>query len=101
MGSSWEGMCLEQILIYYPEWTASFFRTSNGSEIDLVLERKGKVLAFEFKASRTPKLSKGFYYSIDQLQPDATYVVAPVSESYPIDKNIRVVPLADVLFLEL
>lgn len=38
-GSSWEGWALEQVLTQVPQtWKPSFFRTSAGAEIDLILE---------------------------------------------------------------
>ena len=90
VGASWEGFCIEQILQAKPRWRPSFYRTSSGEEIDLVLERGRKKLAFEFKASMSPKLSKGFKGTLDVLQPDHTWVVAPVEEPYPLQQNVTV-----------
>ena len=36
-GSSWEGFVLEQLINAAPQAQASFYRTSNGAEVDLVL----------------------------------------------------------------
>jgi len=96
-GASWEGWCLEQIVMAMPGWQPSFYRTSSGEEIDLVLERGGKRLAFEFKASMAPKLSRGFPGTLDVLKPEHTWVVAPVRESYPIMAGVRVAGILDVL----
>ncbi|MGD8717122.1 MAG: ATP-binding protein, partial [Desulfobacterales bacterium] len=82
-GASWEGWCMEQILGVMPDWRASFYRTSSGEEIDLIVERGRKRLAFEFKASMSPKLSRGFPDTLTVLQPDHTWIVAPVSKPYP------------------
>lgn len=46
VGASWEGWCLEMVLGQLPHWRASFYRDSNGQEIDLVLERGRRRLAF-------------------------------------------------------
>jgi predicted AAA+ superfamily ATPase len=66
-GSSWEGFALENILSAYPGHKPYFYRTSSGVEIDLVLERGKKRIAFEFKASKSPSLSKGFYRALARI----------------------------------
>jgi len=90
VGASWEGFCIEQIIAAKPDWRPSFYRTSSGEEIDLVLERGQKKLAFEFKASMSPKVSRGFKGTLEVLQPDHTWIVAPVEESYPLQQNVTV-----------
>lgn len=97
VGASWEGFCIEQILALMKEWRASFYRTSSGEEIDLILERGRKRLAFEFKASMSPRVSRGFSGTLDVLQPDRAWVVAPVSESYPLPSGAIVTNLRGVL----
>lgn len=87
-GASWEGFALEQVLHAHPGWRASHFRTASGVEMDLVLEKGRRRLAFEFKASSSPTLSKGFHQAITDLAPEGTYVIAPVDEPYPLGKAI-------------
>jgi len=69
VGASWEGFCIEQIIAAKPDWRPSFYRTSSGEEIDLVLERGQKKLAFEFKASMSPKVSRGFKGLLKSFNP--------------------------------
>lgn len=90
VGASWEGFCIEQIIAAKPDWRPSFYRTSSGEEIDLVLERGQKKLAFEFKASMSPKVSRGFKGTLAVLHPDHTWIVAPVLDSYPLQQNVTV-----------
>src|SRR5512140_1261618 len=59
-GASWEGWCLEQIVTALPLWQPTFYRSSSGEEIDLILDKGRRRLAFEFKASLSPHLSRGF-----------------------------------------
>jgi predicted AAA+ superfamily ATPase len=92
-GTSFEGLVIENILTRFPRWQASYFRTSNGAEIDLILTKGLKTIAIEIKASTTPRLSKGFWNSIEYLSPDQVIVVAPVKEEYPIADNVIVAPL--------
>jgi len=96
-GVSWEGWCIEQILAVMPAWRASFYRTSSGEEIDLVIEHGRKRLAFEFKASMSPKLSRGFPDTLAVLQPDHTWIVAPVPEPYPKRSGVTVSNIKGVL----
>ncbi|MCI5210096.1 MAG: DUF4143 domain-containing protein [Candidatus Electrothrix sp. ATG2] len=97
VGGSWEGFCIEQILAAKPNWRASFYRTSSGEEIDLILERGQKKLAFEFKASMSPKVSRGFNATLEVLQPDHTWIVAPVPEPYPFQQDVTVSDIFSVL----
>ena len=96
-GTSWEGWCIEQILAVMPDWRASFYRTSSGEEIDLIIERGRKRLAFEFKASMSPELSRGFAGTLTVLQPDHTWIVAPVLEAYPKRSGVTVANIKAVL----
>jgi predicted AAA+ superfamily ATPase len=97
-GASWEGWCIEQIVHALPEWRASFFRSSSGEEVDLILERGRRRLAFEFKASAAPQLTKGFFAVLDALQPDQTWVVCPMDrEGYPLRDTVKVAGIGETL----
>jgi len=48
--------------------------TSSGVEIDLVMQRGTKRIAFEFKASKSPELTKGFYQALKDLSIDHAYL---------------------------
>lgn len=96
-GASWEGWCLEQIIVAMPQWRPSFYRTSSGEEIDLILERGQMRLAIECKASMSPRVSRGFAATMDVLQADRAWVVAPVSESYLLSPRVTVTTIEDVL----
>ena len=91
-GASWEGFALEQILDQYPGWTASHYRTATGVELDLILEKGRRRIAFEFKASSAPDVTRGFHQAIADLQPEHTYIVAPVEQSYLIGNNVTIRP---------
>jgi predicted AAA+ superfamily ATPase len=97
LGVSFEGFAIENILACTPGWEASFYRTSAGAEIDLLLRQGRKTLAFEFKSSSTPKVARGFWSALDDICPDEAYVVAPVDESYPLKGGITASPLGEIL----
>ncbi len=90
VGSSWESMVIENIIMHNPDFKSSFYRTSNGNEIDLVLESGNNKYVIECKLSTSPKLTKSFYNAIDDIQPQNTWVVAPVDMPYYINEKIKV-----------
>jgi predicted AAA+ superfamily ATPase len=83
---------LEQLIAAAPSAQASFYRTSNGAEVDLVLEfRNNEKWIFEIKRSSAPTLSKGFYIAGQDLQAKRRFLVAPVGAPYPIREQVEVV----------
>ena len=97
-GASWEGWCIEQIVLALPEWRASFFRSSYGEEVDLILERGPRRVAFEFKASAAPQLTQGFFNVLETLQPLQTWIVCPMDdEGYTLRSNIKVAGIGETL----
>jgi hypothetical protein len=97
-GASWEGWCIEQLITRLPLWQPFFYRTSSGEEIDLVLTKGRKRLAFEIKASLTPHLSKGFSDTMTALKPERTWVVCPMTDpGYPIQSGARVAGISECL----
>ena len=89
-GASWEGFVIENVLSLLPKWQPAFYRTSSGSEIDLILEKGNKRIAVECKASSSPVPTKGFWNAISDLGLKEVWIVAPVKEPYPIEKGITV-----------
>ncbi len=51
----------------------------------------------EFKASKSPSLSKGFFLSLNDLGISDAYVIAPINESYKIKENVTILPLIDFI----
>lgn len=92
-GASWEGFAMEHILAEFPGWRASYYRTSAGAEIDLILEKGQQRVAIEFKASTAPKVAKGFWSSLKDLNISKAWIIAPVDSVYPIKKNVFISPL--------
>lgn len=92
-GASYEGYVIENIVPRLPRWQASYYRTSNNAEIDLVLTKGIKKIAIEIKSSTSPKVSKRFWNCIEAVAPNQTVVIAPVEEQYPIADQVMVLPL--------
>ncbi len=98
-GGSWEGYVIEQIINNLNDaYTPYFYRTHQGAECDLVLEKGGKIkFAIEVKLSSSPVASKGFLQSMEDIEAEQGFIIAPVAESYLIKKNILVANLKDFI----
>jgi predicted AAA+ superfamily ATPase len=105
VGQTWESFVMETLIGAAPEGTeAHYYRTSNGTEIDLLLTLPGGLLwAIEVKRSSAPKIERGFYSACADLRPQRRFVVYPGSERFPLDEAtdaIGVVGLARLLTAE-
>jgi predicted AAA+ superfamily ATPase len=97
LGASWEGYVIENLCTYFPRYKTSFLRTGNGAEMDLILEKGTKRYLIECKASKAPKPSRGTHELIKDLQPTATWLVAPVDDTYTYASGITVTSPAQLL----
>ena len=96
-GSSWEGFVIENIISSLRDCKFSFYRSATGDELDLLIERGSRTIAVECKASSAPQVTKGFWRAIETTKPDKTYIVSPVSASYPFKNDVEVCGLSDFL----
>ena len=89
VGSSWEGFVIENLMSVAPDFSIPYFyRTAAGAEMDFVLLMPDQTkIAVEIKRSPRPKLSKGFYVSQKDLQPQHSYVVTPEESTFPMDES--------------
>ncbi|MDA3867796.1 MAG: ATP-binding protein [Salinivirgaceae bacterium] len=99
VGSSWEGLVIENICSSFRDCQFSFYRSAIGSELDLIIQKGSKVIAIECKASTAPKLTKGFWKAIEVVKPEFTYVVAPVLEKFPIAEKVWVCNLSELIHM--
>ncbi len=98
VGSSWEGLIIEQVLGILPEdWQGFFYRTSAGAEIDLLLlDDQNKPIAIEIKYSAGARVSRGFWSAFEDLSCTKGFVIYAGEEFYPIKKNVYALPLKDM-----
>ncbi len=98
VGASWEGFAIETLLSVAPDRAeASFYRSSGGAEIDLILTLPGRrPWAVEIKRSLDPRPTKGFHSACRDVRPEAGFAVYPGEERYRIAKDIEAIPLADL-----
>ncbi len=104
VGASWEGFVIENLLSVVPDGTlSSFYRTSAGAEVDLVLEFPGltEKWAIEIKSGLSAKPKKGFYNAVKDIQPDKSFVVYAGEERFPVAEGVdavSVLEMAKMLF---
>jgi len=97
-GASWEGLVLENAIGAAADRAEpSFYRTSGGAEIDLVLSwRDGSEWAIEVKRSAAPKLERGMRSALDDLRPERSFVVYPGNERYRLGAETEAIGLAEL-----
>jgi len=99
VGLSWEGHVIESLLaVAPPEVQPSFYRSSGGAEIDLLLTwTGGGHWAIEIKRSTAPKVERGFYSACEDIQPAKKWLIYPGTEAYPLHDGIEVMPLEEAM----
>jgi predicted AAA+ superfamily ATPase len=96
-GASWEGFVIDHIAAHLPAGSSmSFYRTAAGAELDVVVESGQHIIGFEIKFSVAPKVSKGFWQSLKDIQPQQTYIVAPVQQRWPFAEDVEVITVSDI-----
>lgn len=97
-GANWEGFVIETLLaVAPPRTTASFYRTAEGAELDLVLDLPGgDRWAVEVKRAVAPSLTKGFHSAREDVQPTRTFVVGAGTERYPKGEDVEVIGLREL-----
>ena len=99
-GHSWEAFVIQQIAANLPLNTEMFhYRTHNGSEVDLVLN-KGitTVASIEIKLSDSPNLSRGNTIAFEDLNAPMNFVITPSSDDYLIKENVRICSLKSFIY---
>jgi uncharacterized protein len=100
-GPSWEGMAIENLLAAAGagghQVQGSFYRTSHGAEIDLVLTWPGgEEWAIEIKRSLTPTPERGFHSALADLKPERALIVYPGTDSYRLAPPVQTIGLAEL-----
>lgn len=97
-GPSWEGFVIESLLAEAPSGCeASYYRSSAGAEIDLVLSlAPGRLWAIEIKRSLRPAVARGFHHACAELRPEHRFVVYPGSERFPLGPDLLAISLSDL-----
>ncbi len=100
VGNSWEGYVIEQILSVLPRTVQPFYyRTHNGTEMDLVLVKGIKpVASIEIKLTLSPSITKSMIESVADLNTKKNFIVnAQETPSFPLSKQFVVCGLKEFL----
>jgi predicted AAA+ superfamily ATPase len=80
-----------------PRYGAHFYRTQDGSEIDLVLSVGNRpLIGIEVKRSSAPSPQKGFAIACDDLAITRRFVVYPGTERFPLRHGAEAIGLSDM-----
>lgn len=95
VGSSWEGLVIENLLNVLPQSSeAYFYRTNAGAEIDLILQLpKQECWAIEVKRTTAPKVERGFHEACTDINPTRKFLVYNGEEQYPLANDIEAISL--------
>jgi predicted AAA+ superfamily ATPase len=99
-GPSWEGMVIENLINSLPASAQpSFYRTSTGVEIDLVIALSASERwAIEIKRSlANPAPARGFYSGCEDIGATRRIVLYPGDEPFRLDPRTEVLPLQALL----
>ncbi len=101
--ASWEGYAIEEIRrALAGRGQLFYYRTQGGAEVDLLIKTAtGRTICLEIKYDVKPTPSRGFYQSIEDLKPDAQFVIVPKGEAWLYSDDLKVTGLLDFLKNEL
>ena len=98
VGASYEGFVLETLIgALPPNVSPHFYRTSDGSEIDLLLvQGERPIMAIEVKRSTAPAISRGFGLACDDLNVEQRWAVYPGTERFAVRRGAQAVGLVEL-----
>lgn len=97
LGASWEGFALEEILQAQQPDHAWFYAVHSGSELDLLLELRGRRIGVEFKRADAPTATRSMHVAMTDAALDELWVVYPGTRSYTLADRITVRPLSECI----
>ncbi len=96
LGASWEGFAMEQAIQILKPGEVYYWATYSGAELDLLFFKSGKKYGIEFKFNEAPKLTKSMRIACEDLKLEHLWIVYPGEHTYPLEKNISVLPLSHI-----
>ncbi len=97
-GASWEGMVIENVIaLAGPRTQASFYRTSHGAEIDLVLAWPGgEEWAVEVKRGLAPAVERAQRSALADVRAERAFIVYPGRERRPAAPGVEAIGLGEL-----
>jgi len=99
LGASWEGYAIEESIKAVQPDAAYFWATHGGAELDLLLNKDGKLWGFEFKRMDAPKLTPSMKNALSDLDLAHLFVIYPGDKQYMLNDKVTVVPLKDIVMM--
>lgn len=98
LGASWEGFALECAAraIGKRNVELNFWATHSGAEVDLFWQEHGKNWAIEVKYADAPRKTPSMASAVQDLDLEHLWVVYPGDKTYPLEKNITVLPITKI-----
>lgn len=96
LGTSWEGLVLEELVARVSERDVFFWSTHAGAEIDFVWRRGKRLTGIEVKWSDAPAMTKSMHIALADLGLDALYVVYPGPRRYRLAKRVEALPIGEL-----
>ncbi len=95
LGASWEGFACEEVLQALQPDQAWFYAVHSGSELDLLMEVKGRRIGVECKRADAPRITRSMRIAMNDTALDECWIVYPGTRGYSLDSHIRVRPISD------
>lgn len=95
VGASWEGFAMQQVverLTARPE-ACHFWRTQNGTELDLLVVHGKRRLGFEMKWTDAPRLTRSAHIALADLRLSSLDLVHAGLETFPLAPPARALAL--------
>ncbi len=96
-GATWEGFAIEELLRHTQAGpSATFWATSGGAEIDLLVRQPDGLVGVEVKRADAPRLTRSLVTASADLGLERVLVIYPGNSTYALRADIHVVPLRDM-----
>ena len=102
-GASWEAFVLDQLLSAFeravPGCRPYFWRTAQGDEVDLLIDRGSRQVPFEIKLQSAPRAddARGLRKCMETLRVPRGYLVYPGRERYSLGGGVTAMPAGPLL----
>ncbi len=94
-GASFEGLAMQTVIDHVGArpHECFFWATHGGAELDLLIVRGRRRLAFEFKLNSAPDHTPSMRAAVEDLALDKLWVVHPGKEAFKLTATVEAVPL--------
>jgi len=99
LGASWEGFALEEVIrhLKVDAQDCYFWNVHNGPELDLLIVQGTQRMGFEFKFSKTPKLTHSMQQAMKDLKLKKLTVIYPGEHPIKLSREVTAIGLEKFL----